>query len=152
MDKEIAVRFYENKRYGSTYGKGLFHKAVFNATADLQQPRAKYLLDMLCYKDWVNTAKSDQDMELVATAEDLISANDCKDVLATFVKRLDADGSKPRVNGLALLDLNTHQLTLVIEDEAMSVMQAWQLEARPCRASHTNKNSPQMLATNVDLH
>jgi hypothetical protein len=75
-----------------------------------------------------------------------------KDVLATFVKRLDADGSKPRVNGLALLDLNTQQLTLVIEDEAMAVTEAWQLEAKPCRASHTNKNSPQLLATNVELH
>ena len=62
MDKEIAVRFYENKRYGNTYGKGLFHKAVFNATADLQQPRAKYLLDMVCFKDWINTAKSDTEI------------------------------------------------------------------------------------------
>lgn len=152
MDKEIAVRFYENKRYGSTYGKGLFHKAVFNATADVQQPRAKYLLDMLCFNDWVNTAKSDADMALVAMAQDLINTNGCKDALATFIKRLDADGSKPRVNGFALLDLNTRQLTLVIEDEAMSVTQAWQLEARPCRDAQPNKHSPQLLATNVDLH
>ena len=51
MEKSIAVRFYENKRYGSTYGKGLFHKAVFNATADLQEPRVKYLLDLIQYRD-----------------------------------------------------------------------------------------------------
>jgi hypothetical protein len=152
MDKEIAVRFYENKRYGSTYAKGQFHKAVFNATADLQQPRAKYLLDMLCYKDWVNTARSDADMQLVQTAQDLLRGHSGQDVLATFVKRLDTDGSKPRVNGLALLDLNTNQLTLVIEDEAMSVAEAWQLEAKPCKAAQQNKNSPQLLATNVDLH
>ena len=56
---------YESKRYGSTRGKGLLHKAGVNATADVQQPRAKYLLDMPCFNDWVNTAKNDADMALV---------------------------------------------------------------------------------------
>ena len=152
MDKEIAVRFYENKRYGNTYGKGLFHKAVFNATADLQQPRTKYLLDMFCFKDWVNTAKSDTDMELVVMAENFVGSSGNKDMLAPFVKRLDADGSKPRVKGFAVLDLNTRLLTLAIEDDEMAVTQAWQLEAKPCREAVQNKNSPQLLATNAELH
>jgi len=150
MEKSIAVRFYENKRYGSTYGKGLFHKAVFNATADLQEPRVKYLLDLIQYRDWENTARSDADMEAVRMAQQLVSGTGC-DVLATFIKRLDADGSKPRVRGFAVLDLNTRQLTLVVEDEDMAVTQAWQLEAKPCREAAKNQNSPQLLATNAEL-
>ena len=31
---EIAVRLYENQTYGTTYGKGLFRKALFNGSID----------------------------------------------------------------------------------------------------------------------
>ena len=107
---------------------------------------------MFCFTDWVNTAKSDTDMELVAMAENFVGSSGNKDMLATFVKRLDADGSKPRVRGFAVLDLNTRQLTLVIEDEEMAVTQAWQMEAKPCGEAAKNQNSPQLLATNAELH
>jgi hypothetical protein len=151
MGNEIAVRFYENKRFGSTYAKGAFHKAVFNATADVQQPKTKYLLDMIVYKDWVNTAKSDADMEILNVADELVKKYSQSDVLATFIKRMGCDGSKSRVNGFALLDLNTRELTLAIEDEEAGVKHVWQLEAKSCKQSLPNKNSPQMLATNVEL-
>mgnify|MGYP000896164313 CR=1 FL=1 len=74
-NRAIAVRFYENKRLGKTYGKGMYHKAVFNATADVQLPKAKYLLDMYDYNDWINTAKTDADMEALGVAEDFIAGN-----------------------------------------------------------------------------
>ena len=41
----IAIRLFENKVYGSTYGQGLRRSAVFNATAEVTEPYAKYLLD-----------------------------------------------------------------------------------------------------------
>ena len=47
--KEIAVRLYENKKYGTTYGKGLFHSAVFNGSADVLGSNTKYLLDYYPY-------------------------------------------------------------------------------------------------------
>jgi hypothetical protein len=151
MEQAIAVRFYENKKYGSTQGKGLFRKAVFNATADLQQPRTKYLLDMFSYVDWENSAKTDEDMKALAQANELAGDLPKADLLGTWIKRLDEDGTKPRITGFGVLDLNTQQLALVICDSEMGVEQAWELEVRPCKQSASNKNSPQLLATNVDL-
>lgn len=31
---EIAVRLYDNNAYGTTYGKGLYRKAIYNGTID----------------------------------------------------------------------------------------------------------------------
>ena len=31
MQKEIAVRLYQNAKYGTTYAKGVRHQALFNA-------------------------------------------------------------------------------------------------------------------------
>ncbi len=31
---EIAVRLFDNNTYGTTYGKGLYRRAVFNGTID----------------------------------------------------------------------------------------------------------------------
>jgi hypothetical protein len=28
----VAIRLYENKAYGTTYGKGLYRKAIYNGT------------------------------------------------------------------------------------------------------------------------
>jgi hypothetical protein len=151
MEQAIAVRFYENKKYGSTQGKGLFRKALFNATADLQHPKTKYLLDMFTYSDWENTAKTDDDMKALGVAADYAEGLAKADLLGTWIKRLDSDGTKPRVCGFGLMDLNTHQLVLVINDTAIGVEEAWELEAKPCKQSTQNKNSPQLLATNVDL-
>jgi hypothetical protein len=49
------------------------------------------------------------------------------------------------------MDLNTHQLVLLINDTVIGVEQAWELEVKPCKQSASNKNSPQLLATNTDL-
>lgn len=132
MEQAIAVRFYENKKYGSTQGKGLFRKALFNATADLQHPKTKYLLDMFTYSDWENTAKTDDDMKALGVAADYAEGLAKADLLGTWIKRLDSDGTKPRVCGFGLMDLNTHQLVLVINDTAIGVEEAWELEAKPC--------------------
>jgi hypothetical protein len=34
MQKEIAIRLFQNAKYGTTYAKGVRHQALFNATAD----------------------------------------------------------------------------------------------------------------------
>jgi hypothetical protein len=43
--RPIAIRLFENQKFGTTYGKGLRRSAVFNATAEVDEPYAKYLLD-----------------------------------------------------------------------------------------------------------
>ena len=151
MERAIAVRFYENKRFGNTYGKGLYHKAVFNATADVQQPKAKYLLDMFQFSDWINTAKTDADMGILSAASDLVGAGCKDDFLATWLKRMDSDGSKQRIDGFGMLNMETGKLVLAINDEETGIQQVWQLEVKPCKQSAQNTNAPQMLATNFDL-
>jgi hypothetical protein len=150
MEKEIAVRFYTNEKFGSAFGKGMFRKAVFNGTADLFQPSAKYLLDMLSYTDWVNAAKTDEDMQALAMANEVIATQSTGDWLATFIKRLDSDGTKPRVFGFGVLNLDTNNLVLVIKDEVKCVEEVWQLNAKPCKQS-SSKGAPQLLASNADL-
>jgi hypothetical protein len=150
MQTEIAVRFYENKKFGNTYGKGMFHKAVFNSTADVRHPSAKYLLDWFSYKDWENTAKSDADMGALSVAADLYAGKSTDCVLGTWVKRMDSNGSKPRVKGFGVMDSNTGEVTLIINDEETGIEEAWQLSARPCKIN-TSAKSPQLLATNAEL-
>jgi len=121
MEKKIAVRFYDNNKFGTTYAKGLYRKAVFNGTADLQQPNTKYLLDMLSYDDWENSAKTNEDMRALELAEDLIEARPKADWLCSFIKRFDSNGNKSSVKGFCMFDLDTKQLILAIDDAVTSV-------------------------------
>ena len=41
MEKEIAVRLFENKKLATTYGRGLYRTAVFNASAEIKDPHVK---------------------------------------------------------------------------------------------------------------
>jgi hypothetical protein len=151
MANGIAVRFYDNAKYGSTYGKGLYRNAVFNATADLRKPEAKYLLDMFSFNDWQNRAKTDLDMEALEAVADFRSEADRANLLATWIKRLDCDGTKKQVHGFGLFDLITHELTLLISDEEAGVVDSWLLDVKPCKQATGNKKSPQLLATNEEL-
>jgi hypothetical protein len=146
MEKEIAVRFYTNEKFG----KGIFKKAIFSGTADLSQPSAKYLLDMLNYDDWRNAAKTDDDMDALAVVEELLGDASTSDVLATFIKRMDSDGTKSRVPGFCVFDDATKELVLVIRDDVNGVADKWELIAKPCKQV-TGKKVPQLLASNAEL-
>lgn len=146
MEKEIAVRFYTNEKFG----KGIFKKAIFSGTADLSQPCTKYLLDMLNYEDWRNAAKTDDDIEALAVAEEIIGNASTTDVLATFIKRMDSDGTKSRVPGCCVFDKATNELVLVIVDDVTGVADKWELSAKPCKQV-MGKKVPQLLASNADL-
>ena len=63
---ELAVRLYENSTYGSTYGKGLFRKALFNGSIDLKSPTVKYVIDLFNYDDWCNIAKTNSQIEIIS--------------------------------------------------------------------------------------
>ena len=60
MDKEIAVRLYQNTKYGMSHSKGVGHQAHFNATADIKHPKVKYLLNFYTYAHWEFLAKQNQ--------------------------------------------------------------------------------------------
>ena len=56
--KEITARLWENKLYGTTYGKGQYRKAIYNGTLELNDPYAKYLVDFEEIADWFHFTKA----------------------------------------------------------------------------------------------
>ena len=60
MDKEIAVRLYQNTKYGMSHSKGVGHHAPFNATSNIKHPKVKYLLDFYADAHWESLAKNSQ--------------------------------------------------------------------------------------------
>ena len=143
---EIAVRLYDNNTYGTTYGRGLYRKAIYNGTIDAKHSNAKYLVDFYNYEDWANQAKTDVDMKFIA------NATPDADMLFSWVKRYDgATKSKTPVTGMCLINTATMDMTVAILDEQRGVDEVWNLNARPCRQVAQGKRSPQLLATNGDL-
>ena len=81
---------------------------------------------------------------------DLVGTNPTTELLATFIKRMDSDGTKTRVPGFCVLDLDTNELMLLIKDDDMGVADTWELSVKPCRQTQ-GKKIPQLLASNADL-
>ena len=143
---EIAVRLYDNNTYGTTYGRGLYRKAIYNGTIDAKHSNAKYLVDFYNYEDWANQAKTDEQMEILA------SFSPDADTLFSWVAYYDgATKSKTPVTGVCLLNAGTMDVRVVIMDSQHGVEDSWNLTARSCRLAEHGKRSPQLLATNGDL-
>ena len=146
MEKEIAVRMFENKKLGTTYAKGLYRTAVFNASVELRDPHIKYLLDFYEYERWQHSACSDQQISTLSALQGQCSASD----LVSWVVRYDPNTkSKTPVDGAAILDLSTDTLSIVINDELHEVCQAWKLQTRACATQHAK--APTLIATNTEL-
>ena len=146
MQKEIAVRLFQNAKYGTTYAKGVRHQALFNATADIKQPKVKYVLDFYTYEHWEFLAK-DHQLEIVNQVCDEVS----KDSLVSWIVRYDpATKEKTSVYGFSTLDMRTNELLLCVLDGEAGVEESWKLTAKPCRAI-SGKNVAELLATNSEL-
>ena len=143
---EIAVRLYDNNAYGTTYGKGLYRKAIYNGTIDAKAERAKYLVDLYSYDEWANMAKTDEQMEILANVEAQ------SDALYSWVKHYDpTTKDKVAVPGMCRLDTDSLDMTVLICDEAHGVANTWELKAKPCKQARVGIKTPQLLATNADL-
>lgn len=146
MHKEIAVRLFQNAKYGTTYAKGVRHQALFNATADIKQPKVKYVLDFYTYAHWEFLAKENQ-LDIVDQVRDRVD----KDTLVSWVMRFDlATKNKTSVYGFSTLDMKTNELILCVVDSEADVEDSWKLTAKPCRAV-AGKNVAELLATNSEL-
>jgi hypothetical protein len=148
----IAVRFYENPKFGTTYGPAKYNQAAYNATAELVHESKKYLLDFTSINYWENTARSDEQMECINEVREIIAnANGKSDqYFASWVKFLSPEKQKINVIGFGLLDLPNMQLHLVILDNERNVGEIWNLNTCTCREVF-RKNAPQLIATNTDL-
>jgi hypothetical protein len=143
--KEIAVRLYENKKYGTTYGKGLFHSAVFNGSADVLGSNTKYLLDYYPYERFEHTARTDEQMGVMRE----LGAVKSSDLLFSWVVQYNpATKHKSPMYGVSILNMKDNRLALMAGASADDAMQ-WNLTAKPCK-ERTGCKSPTLLATNAE--
>lgn len=146
MQKEIAVRLFQNAKYGTTYAKGVRHQALFNATADIKQPKVKYVLDFYTYQHWEFLAKENQ-LEIVNQVRDIVN----EDNLVSWIVRYDTTTKeKTPVYGFSTLDMRTNELILCALDSEVGIEESWKLTAKPCKAVK-GKNVAELLATNSEL-
>lgn len=146
MQKEIAVRLYQNAKYGTTYAKGVRYQALFNASADIKDPKVKYVLDFYTYEYWEVLAKENQ-LDIVNQVRGEID----KDSLVSWVVRYDlASKQKTSVYGFSTLDMKTNELILCVLDNDAGIEDSWKLIAKPCKVV-AGKNVAELLATNCEL-
>ena len=146
MQKEIAVRLFQNAKYGTTYAKGVRHQALFNATADIKQPKVKYLLDFYTYEHWEFLAK-DHQLDIVNQVRNEVDG----DTLVSWVVRQNTTTKeKTTVYGFSTLNMKTNELILCVLDGEAGIEDSWKLTAKPCRAI-AGKNVAELLATNSEL-
>lgn len=145
-ETEIAVRLYDNKLHGTTYGKSLYRSAIYNGTLDTSSPSAKYLVDYYSHADWFNRAKTDGQMAIVQSVE-------CKaDTLYSWTYRYDQiTKEKTAVDGFSSIELTNNEVFILICDEDEGIAEQWRLTAKRCKPSSSGKKVPQLFATNSDL-
>jgi hypothetical protein len=146
MEKEIAVRLFENKKLGTTYGRGLYRTAVFNASAEIKDPHVKYLLDFYQYDRWQHTATTDNQITVLNQINESCSADD----LTSWITRYNsATKEKTLVDGVAIFDSKTNTLRVVVSDPESGIEDSWVLPVKACSVTRTN--SPSLIATNTEL-
>lgn len=145
---EIAVRIYENKKYGTTYGKGIWHKALFNGSIDVRNASAAYLIDFFNANDWADLIKHPLQVDI--TNGIFNDDPPTKHQVFSWLQRYNRDTKiKGYVDGFVRYDMSTGEILVYIRDGIDGYEETWRLNARPCRAGTTN--APDILATNTDL-
>lgn len=143
---EMALRLYENTAYGTTYGKGMYRRALYNGSIDVKDPIVKYVVDLYNFEDWSNLARTDEQMEIVQ------SVPESKNTLYSWINRYDSETkTKQFVAGVCTLDLETLDSLVFVGDIAAGVIERWDISAKPCKQSRSNVKTPTLLGTNADL-
>ena len=148
--REIAIRGFINEKFNTTFGKGLFRRAVYNGSVELHDPNQKYLVDYFSYREWETQAKTDEQIRVI---NDLINSGIAqeKDMLFSWLVHYDPlTKSKERAEGYSVYSPNTRELFIKIDDPARQTQDEWTLDVHPCKSTGTNK--PVFIAANVDLH
>jgi len=148
--REIAVRGFMNEKFNTTFGKGLFRRAMFNGSVELGSPNQKYLVDYFEYSNWENTAKTDEQMVTVRKLSDAGIAGQAG-VLMSWIQHYDPlTKTKQGVGGFSIYSPETKELHVEIEDPANNTKDSWTLDVHLCKSTGANK--PVFIATNVDLN
>ena len=143
---ELALRLYENSTYGSTYGKGLFRRALFNGSIDIKSPQVKYVIDLFNYDDWCNIAKTHAQIEIITGVPQQA------DTLYTWINRYNTSTKqKTLVSGFCSFDCESKDINVMIIDPEFDIEGVWKISAKPCQTNRNGLRAPQFLATNADL-
>ena len=142
--KEITARLWENKMYGTTFGKGQYRKAIYNGTLEIPSPYAKYLVDFEELETWFHFPKSPVHVEF-ANKLKTIPVNE-NGILMSWIYRYE-NGSKTAIEGYAALDMNYSRITIQIDDSAHGINEHWELPIRSCIARIPGKPTPALIAT-----
>ena len=149
-EREITVRGFINEKFGSTYGKGLFHRAIYNGSVELRDPYTKYLIDLFEYGRWDRTASTP---EQLAWSKKLVQSEIDKapEALVSWIQHYDPiTKSKNPVDGVCVYLPMSQELFISINDPQHAVSDEWTLQSRNCLKTGSNK--PVFIATNVDLN
>ena len=149
-EREIAIRGFINERFGSTYGQGLFRRAVYNGSIELRNPFQKYLVDFFTYAYWEVKARSDQQIK---TVNDMLSAgmDSDPDILFSWLQHYDpVTKHKSAVAGYAVYHTKSNEVHVSINDPERDVVEQWWLDARAC--ANPGLKKPAFIAANVDLN
>ena len=149
-EREIVVRGFINEKFGTTYAKGLFHRAIFNGSVELRNPYTKYLIDLYEYKRWEASAKTDQELEWVKRLREA-DIHNSQEVLVSWIQHYDPITKvKTAINGMCVYFPEDQELTISIDDPERGIVDYWTLDVKPCAKSGSNK--PVFIATNFDLN
>jgi len=146
--RKIAVRGFINDKFNTTYGKGLFRKAIFNGSVEIREPYAKYLVDYMVFNEWQHKANCFQ-LPHVATAFDE-GLDHVQEALFSWILRYEPmTKTKLGVNGFSVYLPESCALYINIIDEENDVIDEWTLQTHGCKS--TGPNKPVFIATNMDL-
>ena len=146
--REIAVRGFINDKFNTTYGKGLFRRAVFNGSVEIRDPYAKYLVDYMNFNTWQLKAKEIQ-LPYVTTAYDE-GLDQLQEALLSWILRYDPMTKvKTCVDGFSVYLPDSRALFISINDEENGVVDEWTLQTQGCKS--TGQGKPVFIATNMDL-
>lgn len=143
--KEITIRLWENKKFGTTYGKGLYRRAIYNGTAEVLSPYAKYLVDFEQIESWFYLAKTPVHIDMLKELSGDPVNEDGQ--LLSWLYRYD-NGIKIPVKGYGQLDLVSSLITIKIDDLEVAIQETWTLPLRSCIARVPGKPTPALIATN----
>lgn len=148
--REIVIRGFANEKFNTTFGKGLFRRAVFNGSVELGGPNQKYLVDFYEYNHWANLAKTPNQ---IATINNLIHQciqNQASTLLSWLMHYDPLSKVKTPTDGFCVYLPKTQELYIQIDDPTHQTQDEWTLNVHHCKTTGINK--PVFIATNIALH
>ena len=149
LERQIAVRLFINDKFNTTFGKGLFRRAIFNGTVELKDPNTKFLVDLYRYEEWEAKAKSDIQME---TIHKIASTNvdSVEGLLFSWIVHYDTSTkTKTATKGFLIYSPETNELAVNIDSPNFNTTGEWELSAHHCKT--TGSKIPAVVASNSDL-